>query len=115
MTDCGLVRDELKALLSLTDDEADGYDALINYAVSCIGALIKNSEDENDIRIVHLCAVKAYYQLSLVQDDGISSFSAGEVSYSRDTSAHGRAKALLDDAVSACADLISGGFAFKAV
>lgn len=116
MTDNSLVIKELMALLSMTEDEADNYKSLVEYAVNCVMPTVKEGVDENDARIVHLCAVKVYYQLALTQNDFISSFSAGEVSYSTDTSMPSRARALLDDALCSCADLINGSdFAFRVV
>ena len=116
MTDSSLVKKELKALLSLSDDELDNYESLIEYAVHCVVPIIKDGVDENDARIIHLCAVRVYYHLVLMQNDFISSFSAGEVSYSTDTSLPSRAKALLDDATRSCSDLINGSdFAFRVV
>lgn len=116
MTDSNLVKAELAAMLSFSNHEMDSYDTVVEYAVSCVCPLIKEGQDENDIRLIHLCAVKAYYQLLLMQYDGLSSFSAGEVSYSMDTSVLSNAKALLEEAVAACVDLIHGSdFAFRAV
>jgi hypothetical protein len=84
--------------------------------VNCVKPLIKADVDENDVRLVHLCAIKAYYQIVLMQLDSVSSFSAGEVSYSMDTSSSTKAKMLLDEALSSCKDLIdTSAFAFKAV
>ncbi len=116
MTDNGLVIRELMALLSVTEDEANNYKSLVEYAVNCVMPIIKDGVDENDARIVHLCAVRVYYQLALTQNDFVSSFSAGEVSYSTDTSLPSRAEALLNDAVRSCSDLINGSdFAFRVV
>lgn len=116
MTDSNLVKNELVTIMGITQEDASAYDSLIDYTVSTVSQIIKDEKDENDIRIVYLCAVKAYYFLTLIQSDGISSFSAGEVSFSLDASAHSRAKALLNEAVLACSELISRNeFAFKAV
>ena len=116
MTDNSLIRRELMALLSMTEDEVDNYESLIEYSVNCVMPIIKEGVDENDARIVHLCAVRVYYQLALTQSDFISSFSAGEVSYSTDASLPSRARALLDDALRSCSDLINDGdFAFRVV
>lgn len=115
MTDCTLVREELNNILQMTDKEIESCDSLIEYSVSCINPLIR-TEDENDIRIVHLCAVKAYYQILLMQNEGVSSFSAGEVSFSADNSALAAAQKLLEEAMSSCSSLMTdSSFAFKAV
>ena len=116
MTDCSLVSNELKTLLAISSDDVEQYDSLVEYAVESVRPLIKNDVDENDVRIIHLCAVKAYYQIALTQCDGMSSFSAGEVSFSMDTSYPDRAKALLDEAYKGCGNLIgSNDFAFEVV
>lgn len=116
MTDCALVKDELKVFLDMTDEETDNYDSLILYAVNWVNSLIKREETENDMLIVHLCAAKVYYQLSLMQNDGVHSFSAGEVSFSVDNDSLTSAEKLLEDAMSSCGDLImNSSFAFKAV
>lgn len=116
MTDCSLVKDELKAMLDLTDEEMKKYEGAVCYAASCISALLKDESAENDLRVVHLCAVKAYYQQLLLQGDGVKRFSAGEVSYSMDASAETAAKQLLSEALTACGTLIKdSAFAFEAV
>lgn len=118
MTDYGLVKQELMKVLHCDEAQVDEYDSYINNAVASVAAVIKNSEDDNDIRIINLCAMKAYYQIVLTDDadDGIISFKAGDVSYTRDACSVTRAKALLDLALSNCADLVkSEGFAFRAV
>lgn len=116
MTDCSLVRQELKSLLKLTDEDIINYDSLILCAVNWVKSLIKQEQNENDALIVHLCTVKAYYQISLIQNDGISSFSAGEISFSADNNSFTGAKKMLEDALSSCSHLITdSSFAFKAV
>lgn len=116
MTDCSLVKARLESLFSLNEEEAAGCDSFIEYTVNCVRPMIKEGVDENDIRIIHLCVLKAYYQYLLTHDDFISSFSAGEVSYSVDTCAPLRIKSLLDEAANACKDLMScDDFAFLVV
>lgn len=116
MTDCALVKDELKALLNLKDEEIGNYDSLIFCAVSWVNSLIRQEQSENDVLIVHLCAAKAYYQISLMQNDGVSSFSAGEVSFSVSNNSLNCAEKLLEDALLSCGDLIvNSSFSFKAV
>lgn len=118
MTDYSLVKAEIANISCFDDEQIERYKNFILSAMSCIESLLKDKETENDIRIVHLCAVKAYYQIVLMEqnNDGVASFSAGDVSYSLDTSSAERAKALLDIAMSECTQLIhGGGFVFKAV
>lgn len=118
MTDLELIRKDFAMLSGITEDEAAAYDALIKKEAEYISAVLCSGEDENDSRIVYLCAAKALYESALInQSECVSSFSAGDVSYSVDpTSIAERAKALYDSAMSECAALIkSGTFAFKAV
>jgi hypothetical protein len=116
MTDCSKVQNELMILLDFSQEDIEKYDSLIDYAVNCVKPLIKSESDENDVRIIHLCAIKAYYQIVLLQDEGVNSFSAGEVSYSVDTSTVSNIKLLLKDALLDCKDLINiSDFAFEVV
>lgn len=116
MTDCSLVSNELMLLMNIDGDELEKYEHLIDYAIAGVKPLINNGVDENDVRIIHLCAVRAYYQIAITQCDGVNSFKAGEVSFSMDTSYPARAKALLDEAYRSCSDLIrNDGFAFEVV
>jgi len=118
VTDYSLVKEEIMTISSFDEEQIDKYKNFILSAVSCVESLLKDKETENDIRIVHLCAVKAYYQIILMEqsNDGVTSFTAGDVSYSVDTSSADRAKALLDIALSECSELVSNSsFVFKAV
>lgn len=118
MTDFGLVKEEVIKISSLSENQIDKYDNFILSCVSCIEPLLKDKENENDARIVHFCAVKVYYQIMLTEqnNDGITSFQAGDVSYTVDASAADKAKVLLDIARDDCKDLLqNSSFAFKAV
>ncbi len=118
MTDCSLVKKELACIMNCGEDELEQYMTYINNSVGYVQAVIKNTDDENDTKIIYLCAVRAFYCILLTQstNDGITSFKAGDVSYTMDRSALKGAKALLDMAVQACSDLIkTKGFAFEAV
>ncbi|MCM1114361.1 MAG: hypothetical protein NC397_02570 [Clostridium sp.] len=115
MTDCSFVNQELKRLFDFEDTELEKYNDLIVNAVNCVNTLLKENADENDTRIVHLCAMKAYSQIEVLHNDDVASFSAGDVSFTRDTSSKG-IELLLQEALNACSDLVSvSGFAFKAV
>lgn len=118
MTDYSLVKEQLKALINCDEEQAQSYECYINNAISCITPCLKSTLDENDARVVLLCAVKAYYQISLTDASGddITSFKAGDVSFERDTSALPKIKALYDMALEDCAPLLSrDGFAFRTV
>jgi hypothetical protein len=118
MTDYGLVRTRLGEIAGFDQSQLEAYESYIVNAVSSVSAILKDTDSENDARIINLCAVKANYQILLTGelDDDIVSFTAGDVSYTKDTSSISRAKALLDSTLSDCSDLvISKSFAFKAV
>ncbi len=117
MTNYSLVKDELMKALNCGEEEISEYESYINNAIACVASQLKNPEDKNDVRIVNLCAMRAYYQIVLISDnDDITSFKAGDVSYTKDTSSVSRAKALLNMALKNCGDLLqSAAFAFKAV
>ena len=114
MTDFSLVSNELKLLLGLDNDEVDKYERLVEYAVQSVKPLINEGLDENDVRIVHLCAAKAYYQIAISFYDGLNSFKAGDVSFTADASFSKRAKELLDEAYKSCSGLLkNNNFAFE--
>lgn len=117
MTDYTLVKKELMKTLGCDEAQADQYESYINNALAFVDAMLQSDEDENDIRVVTLCAMKAYYQIILTQEnDGIVSFKAGDVSYTKKETSVSRAKELLRAAEENCSGLVYGGsFAFKAV
>lgn len=118
MTDYGLIKNELAVLLQCDSELMDKYDAYIKNSAAAVYSLLKNQQDEDDLRIVHLCAAKAYYQIALTEDagDGIASFKAGDVSYTKNASYADNAEKLLVYAQKNCREMIKGeGFAFKAV
>ncbi len=117
MTDYTLIKQELLRLLDCSEDEVEQYMPYMENAAASIMSTLKNHEDENDSRIVNLCAVTAYYQIVLSrQDDGIVSFKAGDVSYTRENNQAENAYKLLKAAQKDCAALVNeSGFAFKAV
>lgn len=117
MTDYTLVKEELMKTLGCDEAQTDQYEYYINNALASVDAMLQSDEDENDIRVVTLCAMKAYYQIILSQkDDGIVSFKAGDVSYTKEETSVSRAKELLRVAEENCSGLVYGGsFAFKAV
>lgn len=118
MTEYSLIENELIKVMHCDKSQLAEYESYINNAAAVVKALLKNAEDENDVRIVNLCAMRAYYQIVLTDhsDDGITSFKAGDVSYSMDTSSVSRAKELLDLAEKSCRNLIKiDSFAFQGV
>lgn len=118
MTDFNAVREEIIHISSLGEEDVSKYEDLISGAVSCVGALVKNEMDENDARIIHFCALKVYYQILLLKQnaDGITSFQAGDVSYTVDHSSADKIKELMNMAFADCRSLFKkSSFAFEAV
>ncbi|MDE5985390.1 MAG: hypothetical protein K2H13_09070 [Eubacterium sp.] len=117
MTDYSLVENELVHILHCDAEKLGEYESYINNAVACISSHLKDIKNENDSRVVRLCAAKAYYQIVLSNnEDDITSFKAGDVSYTRSLSSVTRAMAILDAAKSDCSALIkSSSFSFVAV
>ena len=87
MTDLSKIKAEFITLSSLSEEDAGKYQSLIEMECEYINSLLKSSDDENNSCVIFLCAAKAYYRYMLTnQSDGITSFKAGDVSYSLDTS-----------------------------
>ena len=114
MTDLSKIKVEFITLSSLSEEDAGKYQSLIEMECEYINSLLKSSDDENNSCVIFLCAAKAYYRYMLTnQSDGITSFKAGDVSYSLDTSS---ARAIYNFALEQCASLIKNNhFAFEAV
>lgn len=118
MTDLTLICNELKSIAALDSSELEKYKSCAESAAAYVAALLKDAEHENDSRIVHLCAVRALYQITLLKDfgDDVTSFKAGDVSYTKGGSCIAQARELLAQAVLECGTLIRcTGFAFEAV
>lgn len=123
MTDLNLIKNELKAIMNCTDDEIEKYNSLIEGTASYVASLLSDLENENSSQIVYLCASRVYYQILLInQSDDVTSFKAGDVSFTRDTSALENSKDLYNLALEQCRDFIADNnklskdnFAFKAV
>lgn len=116
MANSNQITEELSLLLGADENDIEKYNNIINHCVECVKAKLKNKDDSEDSGIIHLCAVKAYYQIVLMQEDEISSFSAGDVSYSKNSSAVDKAEKLLKAAEKDCCTLLKcSDFAFKVV
>lgn len=107
---------ELSVLLGMNEDEAEKYSTVAENTAKSIEQLLKDNNCTEDKRIIYLCAVKAFYCIVLSEKDDICSFSAGDISYSKNASAVENAEKLLKQAFLDCRDLLkSTGFAFKVV
>ena len=116
MANNNTVIQELSVLLGIDEEDTVKYSSITENAVKSIEQLLKNDESIHNKRIVYLCAVKAFYRIVLSEKDDICSFSAGDISYSKNSSAIENAEKLLKDAFKDCHDLLKDTvFAFKVV
>lgn len=119
MTDLTQVNNELSSLMGLSEEELEKSATVIDTTVQYINSLLKDTSIENSGAIVHLCACKAYYQILLLnQSDDVTSFKAGDVSYTRASSALDNARRLYELASQQCTSLLNTpatDFVFKAV
>lgn len=117
MTDYELVKAQVMEIAGIDETQAETYKSYIETAIAAVGQSVTDPANENDARVVNLCAAKACYMAALADNsDSVTSFKAGDVSYTVDETALAKRKAFLDSAESDCVSLLnSSGFSFKAV
>ena len=119
MTDYNSVAAQVSAVSGLSEEQLQAYSADINSAIEYGNSLLKDEKDENDVRVINLCAVYAAMKIALITEinsGDILSFSAGDVSFTKDASSAERLKLLFSIAMQECSGLLSdGGFSFRAV
>lgn len=117
MTDYNAVKNELYVLTEYESGQLDKYDGIIESVCDSVSSQLKSSELEADKRIIHLAAAKCYYQILLLnQSESLTSFKAGDISYTMSSASVEGARELYDQAVKDCADLLkTDSFAFEAV
>ncbi len=118
MTDLTLIKKDFILLSSYTSEEAKQFESIMLMEAEYVDSLLKSSEDENKTCVVFLCAARAYYQCLLTnQSDGVTSFKAGDVSYSLDLNETVKnARAILDFALAKCAPIMKDeNFAFEVI
>ena len=115
MIDIKSVMPVLIALSSADENELESISPIISNAVFVSSRLVKE-EFHTDDRAVYLAAAKANYDLSLIRScDNVSSFSAGDVSFSCNLSIN-PARDILDEAMQNASDIIEDRcFAFIGV
>ena len=108
MTDLSLIKKDFILLSSYTNEQASRFESIMEMEAEYVDSLLKNSDDDNKACVVFLCSARAYYQCLLTnQSDGVSSFKAGDVSYSLDLNeAVKNARAIVDFALAKCAPLL---------
>lgn len=119
MTDYNSVENHLAVISGMTAQETEKYADCIQGSIEYVCARLVCEEDCSDSRVINLCAVNAWLKIALIREtdsDGISSFSAGDVSFTRDASSLERLRLLGKLALDECSGLIAdSGFSFKAV
>lgn len=118
MIDKAKVAECLKELGNYEEGFEDSYAAIINYACETVSSQAKENADLTDGRLVFLAAAEANYIIgcSLSDSGGITSFTAGDVSFTQSGETKGNAGEILETARKNAQCLISrGGFAFLGV
>ncbi|MCC8073248.1 MAG: hypothetical protein LIO62_03890 [Clostridiales bacterium] len=118
ITDYNLVKTAFSSLMGITEDEAEDYKSNIESVIESVSDKLADSQYENNSAVVYYCAVKAFYRQVLLENtqSGITSFSAGDVSYTKGTTSEENARLLLETALAECGGVINeGSFAFKVV
>ncbi len=110
------VKSLVKTIGGYEDNELDRFDILIENIIDTLNSQLKNPSYCNDARIEMLAATTVNYQLVIVENDGVTSFKAGDLSVTQSGYAAMNAKTLLDNAKENATDLIiDSGFAFLGV
>ncbi|MDE7124218.1 MAG: hypothetical protein K2N83_01845 [Eubacterium sp.] len=127
MINTELVKASIMLMGDFEEDEIEKFSPVISSAVSATEAAIKEDADDNDPRVVQLAAAKAYHAIccSASQTDGITSFSAGDVSVTQKTDILSNAESYYEMALNDCRALLrpesvvqqaeTNGFAFLGV
>ena len=127
MINTELVKAGILLMGDLEEDEVEKFSTVISSAVSATEAVIKENADDNDPRVIQLAAAKAYYAICCAasQTDGITSFSAGDVSVTQKADTLSNAKCYYEMALNDCRTLLkpesvaqqaeTHGFAFLGV
>ncbi|MCM1285168.1 MAG: hypothetical protein NC213_08270 [Acetobacter sp.] len=119
MTDYNSVFEQLMVILGCAQNELADFENHINSSIEYVQSILTDKEKADDLRIINLCAAAAAVKIAVIKDvdsDDISSFSAGDVSYTKDTSPIDRLKALYEIARNECGAMIyDNAFSFEAV
>lgn len=119
MTEYNSVINQIAVITAMTSDEIEKYENCIKSSIAYVCSVLDSEDSCNDSRVVNLCAVSACLKIALIREsdsDGISSFSAGDVSFARDASSPDRLKLLYKLALDECRELVAdSGFSFKVV
>lgn len=117
MTDYLSVRAAVAALMSCSEEDLEKYNSLIESCCLTINDRLADAANENDPRILHFAAAKSYYQILLLdQSENITSFKAGDISYTASSAAIDGARELYFQSAKDCGELLKdSSLMFKAV
>ena len=101
-------------LTGLSAAELEDYSLIIENAAQAVKNMLSSPDCEKGVM---LAAAKAAYEISLYRyGDGVTSFKAGDVSFSMSGEAVKNAERAYNNALSDCRDIIKdSGFVFRAV
>lgn len=98
MADAFDVLDSLQQITELRDEEKSSAESLCSHALFFVTSRLKADADPYDSRIVTAAAAQAFFNLCLKRasrdDDGITSFKAGDLTVSKDSAQIDKALAL---------------------
>lgn len=112
------VTERFTKLSGLEKSEVYNWKSVIDEAVRFVGSRLRKQElDLSDmLRVETLCAVYAYRLYTLCSDDGISSFTAGDVKLTSSADAVKKAERLWNEYKFLCSDLVNADeFLFGAI
>ncbi len=118
MIDKQKINEYLKVIANLSDEELVKYQTFVNSEIKSICECLIQESDADDERVIALVGAKANYDIALAKssEDGVVSFSAGDISISENSKYLDNAKALVDLAYKKCTTLLSdNSFAFLGV
>lgn len=107
----------VKSLGGYDDSELEEFSEIILTSVQCAQQQIKDEGQHSNPLVEMLAAAMANYQLAIINmGDGVTAFTAGDVSINQSADSIKNARLLLDEAKENVAELIADrGFAFLGV
>ena len=109
------VKECLSSISSLSADEIEQHESLVDNAVAVAEKEFKSEETDSSVLFA---AAKANYDIALALSmlDSVTSFKAGDISITEKGERLNSARALFENVLSDCSDTVSdAGFVFKTV
>ena len=112
MIDTELVKKAVALMGGFDDAEVEKYNQFIIASSLSISEFINDDADENDARIIQLAAAKAYNSICCIAEnaDGITSFTAGEITVKQESNLKDFAEKVLNSAYKDCKQLLKSDF-----